>query len=233
MAPGAPFRQNRGMSDFQARVLPTPTHGHYLIAAPAGDGSGPLLVGFHGYGQSAEQHLADLRRLPGLDGAVRVSVQALHLFYARSQDVVGSWMTRHGRELAIADNVRYVGAVVERVRAEFPRAGRLAYLGFSQGAAMAYRAAAFAGHACHALVALGGDLPPDVAADRNAPLPPVLIGRGRHDSWFTREKVEADLLRLGERGASVRLVEYEGGHEWRAAFEAEAAAFLSAQLLEG
>jgi predicted esterase len=221
------------MSDFQARVLATPTHGHYLIAAPAGDASGPLLVGFHGYGQSAEQHLGDLRRLPGLDGALLVSVQALHLFYARSQDVVGSWMTRQGRELAIEDNVRYVASVVERVRAEFPRAGRLAYLGFSQGASMAYRAAAFAGHACHALVALGGDLPPDVAHDANAPLPPVLIGRGRHDSWFTREKVELDLRRLSQRGLNVRLAEFEGGHEWRASFEAEAAAFLRAHLLEG
>jgi predicted esterase len=209
-----------------ARVLAVATHGHYLIAAPEGDGPHPLLVGFHGYGQSAERHLDDLRRLPGCERCLLVSVQGLHLFYSKSQEVVASWMTRQGRELAIADNVAYVGAVVERVRAEFPAAGRLAYLGFSQGASMAYRAAALAGHACHAVVALGGDLPPDLAEDLVARLPPVLIGRGRFDSWFTREKLDADVGRLERHGATVRVVEYTGGHEWRAAFEAEAAQFL-------
>ncbi len=218
------------MLDFHARTLATPIHGRYLVAAPAGPGPHPLLVGFHGYGQTAEQHLADLRRLPGSGGFVLVAVQSLHLFYNKTQQVVGSWMTRQGRELAIADNVLYVGAVVSRVRAEFGAAGRLGYLGFSQGASMAYRAAAAAGHACDALVALGGDLPPDVADDARVRLPPVFIARGLGDTWFTHARLDEDLRRLATRGVRGRVLEFEGGHEWAPAFEAAAAAFLRETL---
>ncbi len=214
------------MPDFEARTLPATLHGRYLLAAPEGAGPHPLLVGFHGYGQSAEQHLADLRRLPGAQDCVLVAVQSLHVFYDRAQRVVGSWMTRQERELAIADNVLYVAAVVARVRAECPSAARLGYLGFSQGASMAYRAAAAAGHACHAVVALGGDLPPDVADDERVRLPPVLVARGLGDTWFTRAKLDDDLRRLAARGVGAGTLEFEGGHEWTPAFEHAAAAFL-------
>jgi predicted esterase len=121
-------------------------HGRYLVERPHGPGPHPLLVGFHGYGESAEQHLEQLRLLPGAGSWVRVAVQSLHLFYTKAGAVVGSWMTRQGRELAIADNVAYVAGVVSRVREEFAAGGPLVCVGFSQGASMAYRAAAHAGH---------------------------------------------------------------------------------------
>ena len=60
------------------------------------------------------------------------------------------------RELAIDDNRAYVRSVV----AQFPAPAQLVFLGFSQGAAMAYRAAA--GSNATGVIALGGDVPPDV-----------------------------------------------------------------------
>jgi len=71
------------MARVATRSLATQTHGRYVVAAPDRPGPHALLVGFHGYGQSAEQHLAYLRRRPGTDGFVVVAVQALHLFYTR------------------------------------------------------------------------------------------------------------------------------------------------------
>ena len=69
-------------------------------------------------------------------------MQGLHRFYARGQGkVVASWMTREDREQAIADNLGYVNRVVMR---RCPGAGdeaTVVFLGFSQGVAMAYRAA--------------------------------------------------------------------------------------------
>ena len=60
----------------------------------------------------------------GRSGAYRqllASVEALHRFYTRDQQtVVGSWMTREDRELAIADNVEYVAKVIDRVEARSP-----------------------------------------------------------------------------------------------------------------
>ena len=144
--------------------LATMTHGRYLVESPAGPVSG-LLLGFHGYRENADIHLAALRRIVG-DRAWRiVSVQALHPFYAKGDDIVASWMTRQDRELAIADNVAYVAAVRAQVETEYGGDRPAVYAGFSQGVAMAYRAAALAPQPCTGVIALAGDVPPDVAPE--------------------------------------------------------------------
>jgi predicted esterase len=212
----------------QTRFVPAQVHGRYLVEAPEGRGVRALVVGFHGYGELAEQHLEQLRRLPGADEMVLVAVQSLHLFYTKARDVVGSWMTPLGREYAIPDNIAYAAEVVARVRAEFVPQAPLVYVGFSQGVAMAYRAAARVPHPARGLVVLGSDMPPDVADDPSARLPPVLIGRGERDDWFTKERLEADLARLARRDVRVTHLVFDGGHEWTPAFFAAAGEFLRA-----
>ena len=131
-------------------------HGRYVLEAPADPAGCPLVVGFHGYGENADRHLEELRRLPGAGRWVLCAVQALHPFYNRTGEVIASWMTRQQRERAILDNLLYAASVVAEVKRALPVSDRLAYLGFSQGAAMAYRAAAGSGHACSGVVVLGG-----------------------------------------------------------------------------
>jgi predicted esterase len=205
----------------------TTVRGRYLIEPGPADAR-TLIVGFHGYGEMAERHLDRLRGLPGADRSTLVSVQSLHLFYTKAGEVVGSWMTKLDRERAIADNVAYVGAVVADVKRARPALGRPVYVGFSQGASMAYRAAAHAGHPCAGLFVLGGDMPPDVADDPAATLPPVLVARGARDEWFTDAKLQRDVDRLRERGVSVRSVVFEGGHEWPDPLFAAASEYLGA-----
>jgi predicted esterase len=195
-----------------AHVVEATTHGRYLLEGP--DGAGTLVVGFHGYGETAELQMERLRRLPGAADGALASVQSLHLFYTKANAVVGSWMTRLGRELAIADNARYVAAVVADARRRRPAVRRVVYAGFSQGVAMAYRAAARGGQPDDAVLAIGGDLPPDVADDPAARLPPVLVARGLGDQWFTEAKLQRDLEALRARNVSVASVVFEGGHEW-------------------
>lgn len=92
------------MSEPIVRIIQTPTHGRFLIERPSTSPPHPLLVGFHGYGENAERHLDQLRRIPGADRWTRVSVQGLHRFYGtKMEEVVASWMTRQDREQAIAD----------------------------------------------------------------------------------------------------------------------------------
>ena len=190
----------------EIRTIAAPVHGRFLLQPGP---SGRLLIGFHGYAENAEKCLADLMRIPGIEEWTVVAVQALHPFYlSRTGEVVASWMTSQDRDLAISDNVAYVRLVI----ASLPPASKTVFLGFSQGAAMAYRAAA-ANPDVSAVIALGGDLPPDVTG----PLPPVLIGRGERDEWYTDEKLKQDLRSLEGR-ASVRLCEFTGGHEWTQAF---------------
>ena len=209
-------------------TIETATHGRYLVEPPGAPGPAPLLVGFHGYGEHAERHLAELRRIPGSARWLRVAVQALHRHYsADRRHVVGSWMTRQDRELAIADNIAYVRAVVDAVRASYAAGDTLVYCGFSQGVAMAYRAALRGGHACRGVIALAGDVPPELRSEPAAVWPPILIGRGRTDAWYTQDKLEGDLASLERAGAPAEGLVFDGGHEWTAAFRDAAGRFLA------
>ena len=213
----------------RAFQLSTPVRGHYLVESPGSDDERrPLLVGFHGYAERADVHLEALRLIPGVERWRRCAVQGLHSFYrTRTGEVVASWMTRFNRELAVEDNVRYVLGVVERVREDYPTREPLVYVGFSQGVAMAYRAAA-AGPAAQLLLALGGDVPPDLAERDLTGFPRVLIGRGTTDPWYSQEKLGADVELLRSKGVRVEVCAFEGGHEWSDSFYRAAAELLAA-----
>jgi predicted esterase len=183
-------------------------------------------VGFHGYGENAERHLEELRRIPGAAQCVLCAVQALHAFYNRSGEVIASWMTRQDRDLCIDDNVRYVGNVVAELRESLAASGPLVYLGFSQGAAMAYRAAAGAGHPCHGLIVLGGDVPPELEQKDLSAFPSVLLGRGSSEEWYDAAKMEHDVTLLRSKQVDVRPVVFQGGHEWTDEFRSVAGEFL-------
>jgi predicted esterase len=199
----------------QTHTIATSVHGRYLYEER---GAERLLVGFHGYAEDAATHLAELSQIPGIERWSVVAIQALHPFYTRSGAIVGSWMTSLDRELAIADNIAYIRRVLEAL----PRPQTLVFAGFSQGAAMAARAAAFAGRP-DGLIMLGGDVPPDV--DERAALPSVLLARGMRDEWYTDEKFKKDLSFLEAKTRVTRCV-FDGGHEWSDEFRAAAGEFL-------
>jgi predicted esterase len=64
--------------------------------------------------------------------------------------------------LAIADNISYVGRVIESVLAERNVKPPLLFAGFSQGVSMAFRAAVTSKELPAAVVAAGGDVPPEI-----------------------------------------------------------------------
>jgi predicted esterase len=203
--------------------IPTTTHGRVLFEDAAVLPLG-LIVAFHGYGQNAEDALDEIRRIPGIDRWHVAAVQALHRFYTRDQQkVVGSWMTRQDRELAIADNVAYVDAVIRQLA---DRPATLIFLGFSQGASMAYRAALMGSHRAAGIIALGGDIPPEVKSAPAVAWPRVLIGAGTADEWY-RARVDGDVAHLTSLGVAHDVVRFDGGHEWTDEFRAAASRFLS------
>jgi len=206
------------------RTVETTTHGRYLTMEPEGPPAG-VVVGFHGYAENAEGHVEALRAIPGIERWLVVAVQALHPFYTRDERVVANWMTRQDRELAIADNLAYVERVLAVIRAE-PHVDRpLVFVGFSQGGAMAYRAAAGVG--ADGVIILAADVPPDVAAQPDLRMPTVLIGRGTTDRWYTPDQHEADLATLARLGVAVETCVFDGGHEWGGAFLQAAGRYLA------
>ena len=212
----------------------TPVAGRVLVRRPDGPPRG-VLVGFHGYAETAEIQLARMETIAGTREWLVVSVQGLNRFYrGRSQDTVAGWMTRQDRELAIAANIGYVNRVLEKtvrrncaerdspLKAPVP----LVYLGFSQGVATAFRAAVRGSVPVDGLVACGGDVPPELVADPGAAFPPALLIRGSTDEWYTGEKLESDASALRQRGTTVWTVTIDAGHEWTAGASAACARLL-------
>lgn len=217
------------MSDVQVHLLEAAVHGRYLLRAAAGAPAG-VLIGFHGYGESAAPHLEAMLEIPGIESWTVASIQGLHSFYTRSGEVVASWMTKLDREVAIDDNIAYVRAAVGEILASAGIEGPLVYAGFSQGVAMTYRAASEAGHACHGIIALAGDVPPELAERDLAGFPRVLIGRGASDSWYSEEKLTADVQLLRGKGVEVDFERFDGGHEWTPVFHQRCAELLAALI---
>ena len=206
--------------------IPVTTHGRVLI--DEGPSAPPLrlLAGCHGYAQSADEMMEMLEEIP-CAGWTRVSIQALHRFYrGRSETTVASWMTRQDRESLIADNLAYVEAAIAAAAGGRPIA-RLVFCGFSQGVAMAFRAAALGARPADAVFALGGDVPPELVVSGARSCPRVLLARGSQDAWYADEKMRDDEARLLERGATVETLTFDGAHEWHADVAAAAGRILS------
>jgi predicted esterase len=91
---------------------------------------------------------------------------------------------------------------------------------------MAYRAACASPRPIAGIVAVGGDVPPELTSESLARLPAAVIVRGKHDDWYTPEKWSADCVRLQAAGVDVRAVEFMGGHEWNDDVNREAGALL-------
>jgi predicted esterase len=206
--------------------IPVTTHGRLLIEEGVSTSPLRLLVGCHGYAQNADEMMEMLRSVPAGAAWTRLSIQALHRFYrGRSGITVASWMTRQDREAQIADNLAYVNAAI--AEAAGGRAiATLAFCGFSQGTAMAFRAGALGAHRADAVLALGGDVPPELLDDPAVAFPRVLLARGARDEWFGEARLRGDEARLLERGAKVETLTFDGGHEWHADFATRAARIL-------
>ena len=213
------------------RTIATGTHGRYLIEPPESAGAAPVLFGFHGYAEGAEAQLERMRAIPGAGRWRLVAVQGLHRFYQRRENqVIASWLTRQDRELAIADNLAYVEGVMRDVEKEWPGARRVVLAGFSQGVAMVYRVAAAAPRPVDGVIAVGGDVPPELDAAALARVPSALVCRGERDEWYTTDKFDNDIGRLREAGVAVRPLAYDGGHEWADDVIRAASLFLNEPL---
>jgi predicted esterase len=209
------------------QTIATATHGRYLVEPAADRAGAPILVGFHGYAEGAPAMFDRLRAIPGADGWTRVSIQGLNRFYrGRTNDVIASWMTRQDRELAIADNTAYVAAVLDAVCVDAPRDLPLVFAGFSQGVAMAFRAAAASTREVGGVIAVGGDVPPEIDREALARVRAALVCHGRRDDWYTPEKFAADIERLRGAAVAVTPFDFDGGHEWSTDVNRACAAFL-------
>lgn len=211
---------------FSVRTIEAVTHGRYLV--DGGEQGAPVLVGFHGYAETAEIQFERLQAVAGADPWILISVHGLHRFYrGRSYDVVvASWMTSQDREIAIADNTAYTTKVIDAVANEYSANSKRVLAGFSQGVSMAFRCATGLSRPVDGVIALGGDLPPELDASALSRIRTVLLARGTRDEWYTAEKMASDERRLRAAGVKVQILSFDAGHEWTAEFNQAATRYL-------
>lgn len=213
-------------------AIVTPVHGRYLVRIPESPAHGPIrnapmIVGFHGYAEDVYTHLTRLEAIAELSTWTIVCIQGLHRFYGRDGQVVSSWMTSDDRENAIDDNLRYVRSVVTEAIHQNGEPQALVYQGFSQGVAMAWRAAILGARRVDGLAVFGGDVPPELGVRPLTQCPPVLLGRGRDDTRYTAAQFRADLDMLAGRYVVVEPYEVAGGHNWTVAAGREIGQFVT------
>ncbi len=153
-----------------------------------------------------------------------VAPDALSRFYVSSgqgrhgaESVVGAtWMTRDDRDVEIRDYVRYLDALADEVRAELNAPARECVVGFSQGVATASRWVTYGRMKPERLILWGDFTPPDLDWAQAAPAfaaADVLLVRGSADRALSSQLAQEEKVRMDEAGVSVRMVEYDGGHE--------------------
>jgi len=203
------------LREIKVHVVPTLTHGRVLVREARAAAQKGLLVGFHGYMETAQIQMERLETIPGSSAWTLVSIQGLHRFYrGRSDQVVASWMTREDREESIADNLAYLSAALEQVPHD--NSTRVVYTGFSQGVAMAFRAGLLGVARTLAIAAVGGDVPPELLTNGALKFPPILFTRGDRDEWLTQARFDRDVAAMAARGVALTTKVYGGAHEWNA-----------------
>jgi predicted esterase len=103
----------------------------------------------------------------------------------------------------------------------------IVFAAFSQGVAMAFRAAVLGRARASGVVAVGGDIPPELLADSASSFPRVLLIRGATDDWYTAKKLEADMSALRARSEDPEAFTHDGGHEWTGEVAMAAGNFLA------
>ncbi len=204
--------------------MQTSVSGRYLLHLPSHSRPAPLLAGFHGYGQRAEDELKLLCAIPGSESWLCCSIEALHPVYTEKGSTGASWMTSRDRDRRIEENVRYVNAVVERIRALYAVNTTLCFHGFSQGAGMAWRSGLLGTYAATALMVLGGDIPPELSL--NGCRSSVHLARGSRDRFYKEEAYERDKARLHAESVPFVTTLFSGAHKATAAYFQAAGEFL-------
>src|SRR5262249_28104199 len=104
----------------------------------------------------------------------------------------------------------------------------IVYAGFSQGVSMAFRAAVASTRSVSGVIAVGGDIPPEIETQMLARVGNVLLSRGARDGWYTSNVYPQEVARPRAAGVRLEALEFDGGHEWSGVVQQAASIFLRA-----
>lgn len=213
--PRVPVLERRGDSEG-----PIP----YRVVEPGNVTAGtPLVIALHGRGDTAEGFGRLALRL-GLDARIAVAEAPLPFGLAGGRQ----WYDASAADAPaqVRARVKDLAALVDKLEALYPEAGRPALLGFSQGAVLALQAAHEIPDRFRAVVALSGYLAIEAGgATPTRPLP-VLVTAGTKDRIIPQERSWSAAVVLERQGHAVERFAFEGPHSVPPAVEDRLARFL-------
>lgn len=200
----------------ECRITIPRTARYFVAGDPRGDVREAWFA-LHGYGQLADEFLADIS---GIASGTRLVVapEGLSRFYLRegSGPVGASWMTKVARGDDIDDYVRYLDAVYAHVLGGIaPPDVRVHVLGFSQGAATACRWSALGCSRVDRLTLWAGGVPPDLDLPRHRERlerVEITLVFGERDAFVDERRIAAETGQLSAARLPHRLVRFTGGH---------------------
>jgi predicted esterase len=208
----------------QSDVEVKSTYPFYLEKIGGDKKSKTLVVGFHGYAESGRTSHLRIKRLfrqsPCQENSFDLlTPQGLHSFYGKCGKIVYSWMTKENRELHKQNNRAYFEGVLKSVLAE-NNYNQIILIGYSQGAAMAWRAVEtlkllLVGNTLINIICIGGAIPPDLSLETlGSKNLKVNLFRGQKDLLYCKEDLLSDEKRLEAHQIQFESESMKTGHRW-------------------
>ena len=190
---------------------------HYSISHEPTGQEKDLWVVFHGYGQLAEFFIRKFLPFDSVDRIFLAPEGTNYGYLKEFQGRVGAnWMTKHEREVAIANNHRYLNLLMDQTLEKFAQVPRIHVLGFSQGAATSTRWASQWSGKIDTLVLWAGGFAQDLSLDlgrEKFEQTELILAFGDQDELIQEEHKKQQLELIQALGKQPNVVNFAGGHE--------------------
>lgn len=188
----------------------------YFTLNPITSNTKHVWIVFHGYGQLGEYFVRHFRHLDPKEHAI-IALEGLSRFYVDglSGRVGASWMTSEDREDEIADQGRYINAVLHDLGIDPSTEKRLTVLGFSQGTAAAVRWMVKNDVCASRLIIWAGQLPHDVPPEKlKSLLADVKVDFciGTKDEYISKAQVDERMGQLHALLPQLQVHWFDGKH---------------------
>ncbi len=198
--------------------LPTIKTARYYVLGEPSYRTRKLWIVCHGYAQLAKEFLEVFSGFEN-DETLIVAPEGISRFYKQGfyGGIGASWMTKEDRDYEIKDYLIFINNVYQKIVSQVnPQKLSVNLLGFSQGAATAFRAFIDNKFKVDNLILWAGSPPHDVDYKKARLLSVstnIKIFFGSEDKLINKEKMVNTIKLLDESKLKYELITYNGGHE--------------------
>lgn len=201
----------------------------------------PILIALHGYGASKRQMMREARQIVPAEFAI-ASVQGFHQHMKEPKEPGGplrfgfGWLTNFHPEESVALHHQALLDLIATLTSEnVVERGQIFLLGFSQSCALNYRFAFTHPDVLRGVIGICGGLPGDWETSETYQPTEASVFHlaGKHDEFYTPDRVSDYRERLQLRAGDVEFRSYDAAHEIVEDMRRDVGEWLSEQVRKG